>query len=300
MRWKAPVFALAALLFFSACEIINPAEEIPAFVTLKAPKVVLDENTGFSTNAGIRNIWFYHGGNIQGIYEFHPDVAIDQRTFPVLGIDNFEYFMEGGIYETGQSAFQLFYPFWDRITFNWQPGPKDTLVLEPLFHYVEANRYIVPMEEHFEGGALDFQPFATGITNTDTTFLRLRYDDVFRGTGSGFVSFDASHRYFEAINTTPFNSEKGSNIYTEITYKNSMPFSVGLIYQSPTQVSSIPIVTVEASERWNTIYVHMAKEIRETLNAHGDNTLFYLWLKTDGEGKDGYIRFDDIRIIRES
>jgi hypothetical protein len=300
MRWKTAIFFLASLLFFQACEIINPAEELPAFVTIKAPKVVLDENTGFSTDAGIRNIWFYHANQLQGIYEFHPEVGTREKTFPVLGIDNFEYFMEGGIYETGQSAFQLYYPFWERITFNWQPGPKDTLVLQPEFHYVESSRYIVPMVEHFEGGAIDFQPFGTGITNTDTTFLRHRYDDVFRGTGCGYVSFDANHRFFEAINTTPFNSVKGSNIYTEITYKNTMPFSVGLIYQSATQVGSIPIVTVGASERWNTIYVHMTKEIRETLNAHGDNTLLYLWLKTDGEGKDGEIRLDDVRIIRES
>jgi hypothetical protein len=290
-----PIMVLA----LSGCDIINPKEELPAYISFQDPQVVIDETTGFSTNAGIRNIWLYHGGFLQGVYQIDPEIDTNGRVIPFLQLDKSDFFIDGGMYETGQSSFQIPHPFWDRITFNWEAPVGDTLVLTPRFHYVDPSNYITPVVEHFEGGSIDFLPFGSGLIQ-DSTFLKVRQDDVFHGTGVGYVQFGPGDRWFEVINGTGFYSTQASNIFAEITYKNTIPFTVGLIYQSSQGTLSTEIVTVNPSSTWNTIYVHMITEVRNIINSTGPSTIFWLWLKADGEGNEGYIRFDDIRVIREN
>jgi hypothetical protein len=283
----------------TGCEIVNPAEELPAYISIQDPEVVIDENTGFATNAGLRNVWLYHGGFLQGTYQIDPSVDTNGRIVPFLQLAQTDFFLDGGIYESGLSSFQIPYPFWDRVTFNWQASVGDTLVITPQFHYIDNSLTESPVDEHFDGGSFDLQPFGSALSNADSTFIRLRTDDVFHGTGGGYVSFGADDRWFEAINITPFQTEQSKNIFAEITYKNSIPFSVGLVYQSIIGTGSQSIVTVSPSSEWNTIYVHMISEVRSIINSHGPATNFWLWLKADGDDKEGFIRLDDIRVIRE-
>lgn len=295
------LLCLALVISVSACEIINPAEELPGYISIKDPVVVLDEGTGFSTNVGLRNIWFYHGGELQGTYQFDPAVDTVGRVFPVLDLDKFEYFMDPGIYETGQSAFQIPYPFWDRLTFRWEGVGLDTHKLTPEFHYVDPSFYETPVDEHFEGGGISMDPFATGNNATEACAFNIttNSNDVFQGTGSGKVVFDATHRWFEVISSVPFVTTAAENIFAEVTYKNTIPFTVGLIFQTTQTVNGEVILSVSESGKWNTVYVHMIAEVRKILNTYGPNTIFNLWLKADGENKDGYILFDDIRVIKE-
>jgi hypothetical protein len=283
----------------TGCELFNPEEELPAYIQFEDPKVVIDETTGQETNAGIRNLWLYHGGFLQGAYQLDPEVDTNGRVIPFLQLDRTDFFVEGGIYETGQSAFQIPHPFWDRVTFDWAATVGETLVVKPRFHYVDESNYIAPLDEHFDGGSIDFVPFGSSLSNFDSTFLTLRTDDVFHGISSGYVRFGANDRWFEVRNTNSFRTVQSSNIFAEITYKNNIPFSVGLIYQSLLGVQSVEIVTVNPSAEWRTIYVHLITEVRKIINTNGADTVFWLWLKADGEGQDGYIRFDDIRVIRE-
>jgi hypothetical protein len=168
----------------------------------------------------------------------------------------------------------------------------------PRFHYIDPSNYISPIDEHFEGGSIDFLPFASGL-NPDSTNLRFRRDDVFQGLSVGYVPFGANDHFFEVINSTSFFTTQASNIYAEITYKNTIPFTVGLVYQSALGTQAVEIVSVSPSNQWNTIYVHLISEVRKIINTSGPSTAFWLWLKADGEGNEGYIRFDDIRVIRE-
>ncbi len=289
-----------AVIFLSGCDLINPAEELPAYISIQEPQVVIDEATGFATKAGIRNVWLYHAGFLQGAYQTDPEAFPLGRVVPVLDLKRSDYFMEGGIYESGQSSFQIPYPFWDRVTFDWQATAGDTHVVTPSFHYVDPGLYITSLDEHFDGGSIDFVPFSSGLPSDSSAFFDLRSTDVFHGTGIGYVDFTAQRRYFETINSTPFQTTQSSNIFAEITYKNTIPFSVGLIYQSISGVLRQDVLTVSPNGNWNTVYVHLITEVRAIINANGPATLFWLWIRADGGGDEGYIKFDDIRVIREN
>jgi hypothetical protein len=298
LRWFHPLVLFATCLLCVSCEVINPAEELPAYISFQNPTTSAVDDTSFRSTAGLRNIWLYHGGFLQGAYQMDPDVDTAGRVVPILGLDRSDFFIEGGIYESGQSGFQIPYPFWDRITFDWQATVGETLVVSPTFHYVDESLYELPVSVTFEGGGIDFDTFSSGLSG-DSTFFKLRTDDVFHGNGSGIVEFGPGNRFFEVINSVPFRSVQSSNIFAEITYKNDIPFTVGLIYGSTTSPRMLPILTVSPSGEWNTVYVHMITEVRSILNANGLDTDFWLWLKADGENKQGSIRFDDIRVIKQ-
>lgn len=291
-----PVLLLG--LTFSACEVINPAEELPAYISFQNPVVEAPDDSTFTSNSGIRNLWLYHNGFLQGAYQLDPEVDTNGRVVPVLQLKDSDFFIDAGIYESGQSAFQIVYPFWDRVFFDWAAEVGDTLVLTPRFKYVDPDLYDMPLSVTFEGGGFDFDSFGSGF-DVENTFITIQSSDVFRGTGSGRVDFSSGHRYFEVISSEPFHSVQAANIFAEITYKSNIPFSVGLIYGSNTSPNRLPILTVSPSGRWNSVYVHMITEVRGILNQLGQDTDLWLWIKADGENQDGYILFDDIRVIKE-
>jgi hypothetical protein len=296
LTWILPVFAFCLSLV--GCDLINPAEELPAYISIQNPMVSAPDDTTWRSNTGIRNVWLYHGGFLQGAYQTDPQVDTVGRVVPFLQLDQSDFFIEGGIYESGQSSFQIIYPFWNRITFDWNAIPGDTLEVTPVFHYVDASKYETPVSVTFEGGGIDFDRFSSGIPD-ESPFFVTSTTNPYRGLNCGVVDFHAGERYFEVINTIPFRTLQSQNIFAEITYQNTIPFTVGLVYGSRTSPNLKPILTVSPSTNWNTVYVHMITEVRNIINALGPDTDFWLWIIADGEDKEGYIRFDDIRVIKE-
>lgn len=293
-------FAVLTMAFFSSCNIINPPEEVPAYITFENPGVVLDTNTGFVSSAGIRDVWFYSAGVLQGTYAVNPVPDGFWTTVPYLIDENTSFFMEGGIHESGQSAFHLPYPFWERVEFSIAQEPGDTFTVRPLFYYKNDTEIEVEVDENFETSVFSLVPFSNALTQPDSTSFRRRSNGAFQGNYSGFVPFGQDDRWFEVINADPFLAQRDQDIYAEITYRNNVDLRVGLIYQDILgALYSEPIITLTPSTEWNTTYVHLIGQIRTIINNFGEATNFWLWLSADGEGNDGYIWLDNVRVIHE-
>lgn len=287
---------LVLVISLGACRLFDPEEELPAYVKFQNPRVVLDSASGFSSGVGIRNIWVYHGGFLQGTYPLKADSAI---VIPYIPVSTTDFYMEGGIYESGQSLFNLPYPFWDRVYFDVVQQIGDTTVIEPVFEYVPTTQYETRVYETFDDGSLEFQSFARALSEPDSTTFRMRTTSAFRGARGGYIHFGPGDRYFEVINTDPFLLSRQTDTYIEITYRNSIPFRVGLVYDDGFSPRIEEIMTVAPKSDWNTVYVHLIQNIRNIINAYGTNTQFYLWLYADGEEQEGFIEMDDIRLIKE-
>lgn len=293
---RATTLLLLVITLFTGCELIDPPEPAPAYLRLTNPRVEIDSVNQFYSNLGIRNVWLYHGGNFQGLYSIAPDSEI---VIPVINLDRSDFYMEGGIYESGQSSFQLPYGFWKRVNFDQALTALDTFDVDLRFEYVEERFYDFRVNETFEGNSVDFVPFSLGLTQEDSTFIRLRHDTPHRGTGYAYINFGPDDRYFQTINSSPFLLVRGKQVYAEITYRNSMPFTVGLLYQNNSGLGFKEVLTLSASNEWNTVYVHFVEQVRDIVNAGGADTAFWLYLLADGEGKDGFIALDDVRVITE-
>lgn len=260
---------------------------------------MLDTATGFTSNAGIRDVWLYQANLLQGIYPVNPVEDSMWATIPVIDLEKGDFSIQGGIHETGQSAFHLPYPFWDFLDFEFELVGEDTFVVDPLIHYVPDDRMVIPLFEDFESGLVDMVPFNSALVHPDSTFIRTQNNEVFMGQRSGFINFGPDDRYFEAINSIPFQLDRSKDTYLEITYKSSVPFEVGLVYQNLAGLFPAPVVTVTPRNEWNTIYVHLIDLTRTILNESLNVANFWIWLVADGLGEDGYIYLDNVRLIRE-
>lgn len=293
---RANALLVLALLSLTGCELLDPPEPAPAYIRLSNPRVELDSVNQFYSNIGIRNVWLYHGGIFQGLYTVFPDSDV---VIPVIDLERSDFILEGGIYETGQSAYNLPYAFWKRENLDLPLTALDTFTIDLRFEYVEERLYDFRVNEAFEGNSVDFVPFSLSLNEPGGTFMNLRSDAPFQGTGYAQVDFGPGDRYFQAINSSPFSLTRGKQVFGEVTYRNSIPLTVGLLYQNAGGLSSRDVITLSATNTWNTVYVHFVDLVREIVNTGGEDTAFWLYLKADSEDKEGYIALDDVRLITE-
>jgi|GEM_PF-1364062 len=295
-------FALLLLLTgltTAGCEIVNPAEELPAYISFQDATVLLDENTGFTYPAGLKDLWLYHGGVLEGVYPINNDEDPNSvLTVPYIDLLNTNFFAQGGILESGLSTFRLPYVFWEDLDFTVSQNPGDTFLVTPVFRYIDDSRYELEVDEDFEGSSFSLIPFNRALTTDDSTYLN-RTTDAFMGNFSGIVDFGTDDRWFEVISATPFPLALNEDVYAEITYKSTVEFRVGLVYQGLTGLFTEQVLTVTPQEDWNTVYVHLIQQVRDIINANNEFTNFWLWIFADGEGNDGYICFDNVRLIHQ-
>ena len=290
------------LLLLQACDIVNPPEPSGSYLRFEDPQVRLNDNSGFTSNIGIRDIWLYHNGFLQGVYPVQPiQVVQDWAVIPYILEPSNNFYIEGGIHESGLGSIHLPYPFWDRINFEVDQGAGDTFTITPIFEYLPEDRYNIEVDESFETNLISFLPFSTGLTNSDSTFLLRRSESVFQGQRAGYVRFGQSDRWFEVRSQNNFRLDRTKDVYAEITYRNSIEFTVGLVYEDVLtgNIGIEPVLNLRPSESWNTVYVHLIGQARQIINATSEDTNFWLWIQADGEGNEGFIYLDDIRLIQE-
>src|SRR5688500_2757828 len=115
-------------LMLGGCEIINPEEEIPAYVQIKRP--VFDDPIIFSPAPGIVDGWLYiDNSDLIGGFEL-------PTTVPVLNTGNQKTIsVAAGVYSDGQRGVRIEYPFYETFSFTSDLKPATTTVVEPVFRY---------------------------------------------------------------------------------------------------------------------------------------------------------------------
>ena len=93
----------------------------------------------------------------------------------------------------------------------------------------------------------------------------------------------------------PFFLPQGGNnrIFVEITYKNDIPFTVGMYHNNINFEEVGGEVYYNPRSEWNTVYIDVNDEVR----AIPGNEQFTLFLRANGGGDIGEIRFDNIRVV---
>ena len=271
----------------SACDLLDPKEEIPAYLTISNATVLENKDNGFYSSLGLRDAWVFQGDDLLGAFEL-------PVTIPYYPSNGDELLILGGVFETGFSSARQRYPFWQTIEVPATAAPLDTIKLEPTFEYYPDTVLNYAFVEDFEDATIQFEPVAPG--NDLVSLVRIS-DDVYEGSRAGKAVFDDAQRQLVIQTTESFTlPQRGSNdAYVEITYKNTMPFQVGLFYDAPNSNSgeqSDEILFFSDGE-WKTLYVH----INNLARMSPENSQFRFFIRSLGGGKEGYIIFDNIRLI---
>ncbi len=279
-------FLLGATMFFSACELINPEEALPAYLKVESPLVRVDPGRNYAVDAGVKDIWLSRNDDNIGIYPV-PSVI------PFIPEAENKFTINGGIFLSGFSSFREPYPFWRAVQFEATPKGLDTIVIRPVFEYFPLDSSLVfKYEEKFEGASFLLLSALSG--NADEVRLE-RSTEGFDGNG-GILHFNHIAKEMELVSNDWFLlPQKGNNrIFLEVTYKNNIGFTVGLDYRNSVDFGRLGgNVFVNSKGEWNTVYYDFNDEVRG-LPAEMEFRLFF---RATGSGDVSFITLDNIRLV---
>jgi len=240
-------FGISTLLMLSSCDIINPEEDVPAFVFFES----VDFQAG--PDQGTSHQIFPFAEILTG--DFNLGIHAIPSRVPILLEGEHKLDVFPGINENGISSFPNTYNLikFDEITLNLAPGSIDTVQVQARY----KDNLTFAIEEPFES---DFQVFRNDVDGDPETTIELNDDDVFEGNRSALISLIKDHPRFEVaserISTLPPN---GSPVYLEMNYKTESQFAIGVYWNtlgSGQQSSFTNFINPKAE--WNKIYLNLS------------------------------------------
>lgn len=277
---------LAGLMSGVGCDIINPEESLPAYIDIQGASVIVSEPQSLTSNLGIRDLWLFRGNEQMGTYQI-------PRVIPYFPSEQTEFVITGGVFETGLSAARVSYPFWQPVTLEIPNTPLDTFVLNPQFQYYSDTLLQIPFSETFEGFGTNLVETATGAA---AAALTINTADAFEGNRSGLVTFTNDFTFYEGSSADffPLPQSGNNDIWVEVTYKNNIPFTVGLSFITSSNSGELGDgIFFNSNLEWNTAYIHVNDFVRSI----SETAVFRLFIRANGNGNAGTLLLDQVRII---
>jgi hypothetical protein len=247
---KTLVFG-AACLVMMGCDIINPEEQVPAYLEIQDFTLSTNPAVQGTNSAKITEVWVFVGGVFLGTYDLPARV-------PVLTFGSTDIRLEAGIRDNGISSFPDIYPFYEpfRTTVNLEANK--TISIQPTTRYIDEAKF--SFIENFEDNNPRF--FTEVITGAQP--LERTQEDVFEGNYAGIITLNkTTSPVAEIATTTTFSDlqKDGIFVYLEVNYKSSAPVAWGIAGTSD------PIVGLERfyesgfspNTEWNKIYFNLSQ-----------------------------------------
>ncbi len=242
---------LPALLLLTACDIINPEEDIPAY--LYVPDFTLTTNaiTEGSASEKITDVWLSIDGDFLGAYTL-------PALIPLLEVGERDIVLQAGIKDNGINATPDIYPYYQdfRLARTLIPDMVDTL--RPAIRY--RNDVQFAFIENFEGNSQIFQDVRRGSLNQ----IQITDAGVFEGNGACLIRLDSSMSILEVATNSRFANlaSRSPFVYLEVNYKSDVPVVFGLIGNDRNGLPSQEIIILNPGfspkEEWNKIYFNLS------------------------------------------
>ncbi|MEL6865789.1 MAG: hypothetical protein AAFP19_15295 [Bacteroidota bacterium] len=241
------LFLLPALFVLNSCEIIDPAEPVPAYLYVEPFEFTTVGDQG-SNSSKITEGWVYVAGDFLGAYTL-------PALLPVLQTGEQQVEIFPGIKDNGISATPDIYTLYKRYTTTIDLGANEVDTVYPSTRY-EDNVFFRIIEsfesdQHFFQGEIDGNEL-TQIVSSDV--------EVFEGTGSGQISLDKENP-LATMGSFIFDElpPAGATVYIEMDYKNDVPLLVGVYGYDRFGVELVRFVDrgVNPRDDWNKIYFNL-------------------------------------------
>jgi hypothetical protein len=282
-----PLYLVGIIVFFTSCEIINPAEQFPAKIYIPALQLQTQSFQG-SASQNITEVWVYADGKMMGAFDLPASV-------PILTEGPSNISLLAGIKNNGISATRIVYPFYSGYSRDLilAPGITDTLV--PEFTYSNSLDFWI---EAFEDPGIKFV-----ATNTSDTTLKLTQDPdfVFEGSGSGIINLTSDLSYAQVQTEESLQLPVGNQIFAEFDYRCNNSFAVGIKAYRGNDISVAPAVIMNPTDsetgfpEWNKIYVELSYLVGSFPGS--DHYELYFEVNLDGGNSDALVQLDNIKIV---
>ncbi|GJM32993.1 MAG: hypothetical protein DHS20C18_19940 [Saprospiraceae bacterium] len=249
-RIKWSVLGLACVAV-AACDIINPAEEIPAFIYVPAFELQTDPATEGSNSSNITDVWVTSEGDFLGVYSL-------PARIPLLKSGDTQLSLRAGIKDNGINSTRDIYPFYKNYETTVDLQPNETDTIRPVITYRDDIKF--SLIENFENGNNhQFQELRSG---EEANKIVVTTQDAFEGasarilldTASSFVELATVDRYPDLI-------KNGLLVYLEVNYRSEVPVIFGLVgYDVSDPFNSFPLYDPGFSPKgeWNKIYFNLS------------------------------------------
>lgn len=277
IRYVVFVGLLSAIL--PSCELINPAEEIPAYLQIDDVVLSVSEGQGSGSHK-ITDVWIDAENAVQGVYEM-------PATFPLLNNGPTYLLISAGIMDNGISSTRVAYPFYFPDTMTMDLEEKKIYQLTPQFSYRSATKF--SFIEDFEAGNL------FGQIAGDSSLIRVNEEElVFEGGYSAYIYLDADHPVYEGRTANSYEIERGSPVYLELNYRCDQAFEVGLYGTSGFGNISLYKWNINPKETWNKIYLNMGDDV---LDLDSDVIQVQIRAVFNGSNTSSHIYLDNIKLV---
>lgn len=292
---------LAAAVLFAAVTGCAPEIAVePAYLRINGMSLDPVESTlNGSRSSKISTVWIVlPDGSFAGAFSL-------PCTIPVLLDEGFHTIkLQPGVNTNGMAAFRSQYDFYQDVSIGASFKPGQETVLKSPGDTTVWTRYdegvTVSVLEDFEGAGFGFEPVATSDTFWVRTF---RSDLIFSppanesNSASGWVRLGPDGAWFEVWTADAFELPKGQkNVYLELNYKTSVPFTVGVYAYRPSGIEQKPTATVLPKDEWNKIYINLMTEVSGTPDAESFK-IFIGSKKSVANGKTDSIFLDNIKLV---
>lgn len=285
---RAITILLTACLF-STCDLINPEETIPSYISIESIDFVATTSAHGTDNQKIVEAWVTVDGVFIGVYDL-------PATIPVLASGQVEVKIDAGIKDNGIGRLPEIYPFFEPYRVNVNLTPAETTVLEPRVSYKENLTFA--LIEDFEVGS---KIFVDELDGNEATSVNLTTEDVFEGNASGVIQLTRDNPAIEVA--TDFARKyrdlqtKGVPVYLELNYKTDVEVAFGIIGHetaifTPPERLYEPVLFPKPT--WNKVYLNLSAAVFELQTPEYQIALIAV-LSPDLES--GRIWLDNIKLI---
>lgn len=251
MRISIYLFLLLIIASTSACNLINPAEGIPAYIHIKEYQFETNIGTEGSNSQRIEDVWVYVDNNLLGAYDL-------PATIPILSTGEQEVVLDPGIRENGISALPTVYPYISRVTLtaNLEAGVVDTL--SPV------GRYSDDVEFLFVEGFDENHIFDVDRDDDDGTFIEASTDNALDGK-SGRIHLTTDHSEIQVATRLEFFDLPETGfipVYLELDYKTDVEVLFGLIGLNDSGTEEFYYShALNPKSDWNKVYLNLTEVI---------------------------------------
>lgn len=242
---------LALITSVTACDIINPADPVPAYVRID--DIVADPMAGTGTTRHkFTEVWVYLDDNLIGAYSL-------PALIPLIASGQSDLLFFAGIRVNGIQSAADFYPFLEPFATSATLVPENVTAFDMHTRY--RNNVTFALMEDFESS----HRFTDDFDEDTDTFLERVTADAFEGNGMGRIVLteDADFIQVASVPLLPDLPVNGTPVYAELHYKNNVEFSVGLVgHGQGIEPAAVSILVLRPRDEWNKVYVELTPALR--------------------------------------
>lgn len=287
MIQKLTPFILLFVLALSSCEVINPDEDIPAFITIDHIDVNAHSGQG-TDSADISDAWIYINDGLIGSFQMPAQIPILHQGSQRLEV-------RSGVILNGIASSRTINPFYEYQSQTIDLIPDSIISINVSTTYNPLVKFVWNSlgQEGFEEGGISIDSVAGSKVKIEKTST-----EVFEGGFSGQIHLDKDHNIYIGQSTDKFNLPKGGKaVVMEIHCKNtSNHFVIGMFVEAVGgNITIVNHLVVNPGPEWKKLYVNFTELVSNYPQANNFRVFFTSELEATNTTADIYM--DNIKLM---